>query len=103
MFVHVAFPSSAKFFAELDLVYGKTKEKKTVVVVPLTVVHEKEGEVDIDFHLIQNENQWKVVDVILDGVSMRNNLRSQFYKVIRKKNFNELIRKMDKKLISAKS
>jgi ABC-type transporter MlaC component len=43
------------------------------------------------------------VDVILDGVSMRNNLRSQFYKVIKKKSFNELIRKMDKKLISAKS
>ena len=103
LFVHVAFPSSAKFFAELDLVYGKTKEKKTVVVVPLTVVHEKEGEVSIDFHLIQNRGKWQVVDVILDGVSMRNNLRSQFYKVIRKKNFNELIRKMDKKLISAKS
>jgi phospholipid transport system substrate-binding protein len=103
LFVHVAFPSSAKFFAELDLVYGKTKEKKAVVVVPLTVVHEKEGEVDIDFHLTQAEKKWKVVDVILDGVSMRNNLRSQFYKVIKKKNFNELIRKMDKKLISAKS
>jgi len=103
LFVHVAFPSSAKFFAELDLVYGKTKEKKTVVVVPLTVVHEKEGEVSIDFHLIQNRGKWQVVDVILDGVSMRNNLRSQFYKVIKKKGFNELIRKMDKKLISAKS
>ena len=103
LFVHVAFPSSAKFFAELNLVYGKTKEKKTVVVVPLTVVHEKEGEVSIDFHLIQNRGKWQVVDVILDGVSMRNNLRSQFYKVIKKKGFNELIRKMDKKLISAKS
>jgi phospholipid transport system substrate-binding protein len=103
LFVHVAFPSSAKFFAELDLVYGKTKEKKAVVVVPLTVVHEKEGEVDIDFHLIQTEDKWRVVDVILDGVSMRNNLRSQFYKVIKKKDYKELIRKMDKKLISAKS
>ena len=103
LFVHVAFPSSAKFFAGLDMVYGKTKEKKTVVVVPLTVVHEKEGEVSIDFHLIQNSGKWQVVDVILDGVSMRNNLRSQFYKVIKKKSFNELIRKMDKKLISAKS
>ena len=103
LFVHVAFPSSAKFFAELDLVYGKTKEKKTVVVVPLTVIHEKEGEVGIDFHLIQDGDKWQVVDVILDGVSMRNNLRSQFYKVIKKKSFNELIRKMDKKLISAKS
>ena len=103
LFVYVAFPSSAKFFAKLDIVYGKTKEKKTVVVVPLTVVHEKEGEVSIDFHLIQNRGKWQVVDVILDGVSMRNNLRSQFYKVIKKKGFNELIRKMDKKLISAKS
>ncbi|MZH45614.1 MAG: ABC transporter substrate-binding protein [Nitrospinae bacterium] len=103
LFVHVAFPSSAKFFADLDLVYGKTKEKKTVVVVPLTVVHEKEGEVDIDFHLNQPGDKWQVVDVILDGVSMRNNLRSQFYKVIKKNDFNELLRKMDKKLISAKS
>ena len=56
LFVHVAFPSSAKFFAELDLVYGKTKKKKTVVVVPVTVMHKKEGEVGINFHLTQTEN-----------------------------------------------
>ena len=101
LFVYVAFPSSAKFFAELDLQYEKTKEKKNFVVVPMTVIHEKEGEVGIDFHLTQNEDKWQVVDVILDGVSMRNNLRSQFYKVIKKKDFNELIRKMDKKLIAS--
>ena len=101
LFVHVAFPSSAKFFAELDLVYGKTKEKKTIVVVPVTVIHDKEGEVGIDFHLNRTRNKWQVVDVILDGVSMRNNLRSQFYKVIKKKNFKELLRKMENKLISS--
>ena len=99
--MYVAFPSSAKFFADLDLVYGISKRKKDMMVVPLTVIHEKEGEVGIDFHLTQNENKWHVVDVILDGISMRNNLRSQFYKVIKKKDFNELIRKMDKKLIAS--
>ncbi len=103
LFVHVAFPSSAKFFAELDLEYGKTKEKKKVVVVPLTVIHEKEGEVDIDFHLTLAGGKWQVVDVILDGISMRNNLRSQFYKVIKKKSFDELIRKMDKKLTARRT
>ena len=101
LFVHVAFPSSAKFFAELDLVYGQTKEKKTIVVVPVTVIHDKEGEVGIDFHLNRTRNKWQVVDVILDGVSMRNNLRSQFYKVIKKRNFKELLRKMENKLISS--
>jgi len=103
LFMHVAFPSSAKFFAELDLVYGKTTEEKQRTVVPLTVVHEKEGEVDINFRLTRTAGNWQVVDVILDGVSMRNNLRSKFYKVITKKGFDELMRKMEKKLKASKS
>ena len=69
-----------------------------MMVVPLTVVHEKEGEVDIDFSLKQVEAGWQVVDVILDGVSMRNNLRSQFYKILKKNDFKELVRRMKKKL-----
>ena len=101
LFVHVAFPSSAKFFTNLNIVYGKTKSKKDMMVVPLTVVHEKEGEVDIDFSLKQAETGWQVVDVILDGVSMRNNLRSQFYKILKKNDFKELVRRMNKKLKGA--
>jgi phospholipid transport system substrate-binding protein len=102
LFVHVAFPSSSKFFAELDLVYGNTKEKKQKVVVPLTVVHKKEGEVGIDFHLIQTGEKWQVVDVVLDGASMRNNLRSKFYKTITKKGFDALLLTMEKKLKAKK-
>lgn len=98
LFVHVAFPSSAKFFANLNMVYGKPKSKKDMMVVPLTVVHEKEGEVDIDFRMKQSEEGWQVVDVILDGVSMRNNLRSHFYKILKKNDFKELARRMGKKL-----
>ena len=102
LFVHVAFPSSAKFFTNLNIVYGKTKSKKDMMVVPLTVVHEKEGEVDIDFSLKQVEAGWQVVDVILDGVSMRNNLRSQFYKILKKNDFKGLIQRMEKKLKETK-
>ena len=102
LFVHVAFPSSAKFFTNLNIVYGKTKSKKDMMVVPLTVVHEKEGEVDIDFSLKQAEAGWQVVDVILDGVSMRNNLRSQFYKILKKNDFKGLIQRMEKKLKETK-
>ena len=72
------------------------------MVVPITVVHEKEGEVDIDFRMKQASEDWKVVDVILDGVSMRNNLRSQFYKILKKNDFKELIRRMEKKLKETK-
>ena len=101
LFVHVAFPSSAKFFASLDLMYGKSQSKKGMTVIPITVIHEKEGEVDISFKMKQFGKDWLVVDVILDGVSMRNNLRSQFYKILKKNDFNELIRRMKKKLKEA--
>ena len=101
LFIYVAFPSSAKFFSDLDLIYGKLKRKKDTVVVPLTVIHKKEGEVDIDFLLKQSSKSWLVVDVILDGISMRNNLRSQFYKILKKNDFKELVRRMEKKLKEA--
>ena len=69
----------------------------------MTVVHKNEGEIEIDFFLKQNSDDWKVVDVHMDGVSMRNNLRSQFYKIIAKENFGELVRRMGKKLKEAKA
>ena len=103
LFRVVAFPNSAKFFSELELNYGDPREEKDKAVVPLTVIHKDEGEVHIDFVLKKNQEEWRVVDVILDGVSMRNNLRTQFYKVLKKEDYPELVRRMMKKLKEAKS
>ena len=103
MFIKEAFPNSGKFFSTLKLVYGETEISKSKAHVPLTVVHEEEGEIGIEFHLMKNQGQWQVVDVDLDEVSMRNNLRSQFYKIINKKDYQDLIRRMEEKLKETKS
>jgi phospholipid transport system substrate-binding protein len=98
LFIHVAFPNSGKFFASLEIEYGETLLEKNKAVVPISVIHEKEGEVGIDFHMIEKDKRWLVTDVLLDEVSMRNNLRSQFYKILAKNKFDELMRRMNKKL-----
>ena len=103
LFIYVAFPNSGKFFVDLDLVFAESEIEKAKAFVPMTVVHKNEGEIEIDFFLKQNSDDWKVVDVHMDGVSMRNNLRSQFYKIIAKENFAELVRRMEKKLKEAKA
>jgi len=103
LFIYVAFPNSGKFFADLDLVFSESEIEKTKAFVPMTVAHKNEGEIEIDFFLQQNSDDWKVIDVHMDGVSMRNNLRSQFYKIIAKENFAELVRRMEKKLKEAKT
>ena len=98
MFVKEAFPNSGKFFSALKLIYSQTTIKELKANVPLTVVHEKEGEINIDFHLKKYRDQWQVVDVDLDEISMRNNMRSQLYKVISKNSYQELVRRIKKKL-----
>ena len=103
MFIKEAFPSSGKFFSKLKLVYGKTVIKKLQASVPITVIHEKEGEISINFHLKNNDNRWQIVDVDLDEVSMRNNVRSQFYKIIAKNGFQEVIRRMEEKIVEGKN
>ena len=103
MFVQEAFPNSGKFFSDLKLVYGKTRLKKSKALVPLTVVRQEEGEIAIDFHLHKNGGDWQVTDVDLDEISMRNNLRSQFYKIIDKNDYQDLVRRMEAKLQEIKS
>lgn len=98
IFRYVAFPNSSKFFGEMSISYAPTERDGASATVPLTVQHPEEGEVEIDFVLEQNSARWRVVDVVLDGVSMRNNLRTQFYKVIKKNDYSELFRRMQKKL-----
>ena len=98
MFIKEAFPNSGKFFSALKLIYGQTTINESKSNVPLTVVHENEGEISIDFHLQKYGDQWQVVDVDLDEISMRNNMRSQLYKVISKNNYLELVRRIKKKL-----
>ena len=101
LFRYVAFPNSSKFFGEMNIGYAPTERNRERAIVPLTVQHLEEGEVGIDFVLEQNSARWRVVDVILDGVSMRNNLRAQFYKLIKKNDYSELFRRMQKKLGAA--
>jgi len=99
MFVKEAFPNSGKFFSTLELIYGQTTTvNESKANVPLTVVHEKEGEINIDFHLQKYRDKWQIVDVDLDKISMRNNMRSQLYKIISKNNYQELVRRIKEKL-----
>ena len=67
------------------------------------MIHEEEGEITIDFHLRKNQDQWQVVDVDLDEISMGNNLRSQFYRIISKNDYRELVRRMEERLTKIKS
>ncbi len=52
----------------------------------------------VEFKLLEKEARWVVFDMMIDDVSLLENYRTQFSKIIRKKGFAEVLVKMDKKL-----
>jgi phospholipid transport system substrate-binding protein len=66
-----------------------------------TVAHNKknarEEPVSIDYVVHQVSGKWLIADIVTEGSSLARNYRSQFRKVIEKKGFDELLKRMKAK------
>jgi ABC-type transporter MlaC component len=49
------------------------------------------------------DKDWKVYDVIIENISVVNNYRSQFNRVISKSSYEELVRAMKEKTLSGRN
>ncbi|HEY6838378.1 MAG TPA: ABC transporter substrate-binding protein [Geobacteraceae bacterium] len=61
------------------------------------VVTAKREEFAIDYRLMKKGGRWVVYDVVNEGVSLIDNYKSQFNKIILKEGYEELIKKMKSK------
>jgi len=55
-------------------------------------------EVPMDFRLLWQTGQWWVYDIVVDGVSLVNNYRAQFRRIIRHSSYQELLKKLKSKV-----
>jgi phospholipid transport system substrate-binding protein len=94
----VAYTNTAKFMKDLTASINQEKIVGGKAMVYTSVMHQKEGRVDIDFKLRKAASGWLVEDVQLDGVSLVRNLRTQCNKIVRENSFQELLRRMKRKL-----
>jgi phospholipid transport system substrate-binding protein len=49
------------------------------------------------------DKDWKVYDVVIENISVVNNYRSQFNRVITKSSYEELVRSMKEKIVSGRA
>ena len=71
------------------------KGKKSLVK---TVVISKGKEIPVDYKMINRDGSWRVYDVIIEGVSMVRNYRSQFSSILQKKKFTDLLQQIRNKI-----
>ena len=63
-----------------------------------TVVLRKNDRFPIDYRMIRKDQGWVVYDVVIEGVSLVSNYRSQFSQVIRQSSYNGLVQRLRNKI-----
>jgi len=80
----------------------KLNKKGTRGVVKTIVVTRKDTEVPIDYRMIKKEHGWVAYDIVIEGVSLVSNYRTQFNQIIHKSSYNDLVKGLRKKLENRK-
>ncbi len=96
----VAYPKSAKFFKDTEIEVEEVIKKGSRAEITTLVVHPEEGEVEVGYCLEVIKGEWLIEDILLDGVSLRIDLRSQMQKIIRENSYKELKRRLREKIDS---
>jgi phospholipid transport system substrate-binding protein len=78
--------------------YGGESVEGDVAEVRSTIVGKRGLETQVVYRVIHSGSEWQVYDLVVDGVSLVNNYRVQFARLIRTEGYAGLVKKMRTKL-----
>ncbi len=82
-------------YTDQEIVYSKERVDGKYGVVSTAISDRRENvEIPIEYRVIRRNDQWKVYDVVIDGISLISNYRSQFNRIIQRGSYAELVKKM---------
>jgi phospholipid transport system substrate-binding protein len=65
--------------------------------VKTKIVTKAESEIPVDYRMLRRGDKWLVYDVVIEGVSLISNYRTQFNKIIQTSSYQELLNKIKSK------
>jgi phospholipid transport system substrate-binding protein len=72
--------------------------KKTRVEVESTIITKDSKSVPLNYRMIQKDGNWRVYDVVIEGISLVQNYRSQFREILTTKTPQDLIDTLNEKV-----
>jgi phospholipid transport system substrate-binding protein len=79
------------------IVYVKEFVDGNQAEVKSKVITTKRDEFTLDYRMVNENGKWMVYDVVIEGVSLVSNYRSQFNKIIVANGYNDLVKKLQTK------
>ena len=82
-------------YTDEEILYTKEQVEDKFGLVVTKIVSRKENiDIPIEYKLLRQDAQWLVYDVVIEGVSMVSNYRSQFNRIIETSSYAELVKRM---------
>jgi len=80
-----------------DVVFLREVVNEDYARVDSKITDSKGTGYSVSYKLLRRDGDWRIYDLVVENVSLVNNYRSQFNRVIRNSSFEELIKKMRQK------
>lgn len=93
-----AYADKIMLYADVKIVFSKEVALTEKTVEVQSTVLRKSGEVPIYYRVIMKDGVWKVYDVVIEGISLINNYRSQFKEILVNKPPESLLETLRKKV-----
>jgi phospholipid transport system substrate-binding protein len=84
-------------YTDEKILYTDEKIDGEYAVVDTQIITKRNVKTPIEYRLLNKNGKWEVYDVVIEGVSLVNNYRNQFNKIIRRDSYEELVRRMKNK------
>ena len=92
-----AYSETIESYTDEKIVYIGEKQDGPFANVSSKILTAKGQEYSIDYKVHLLENEWKVYDVVVENISMVNNFRSQFTRVLNNSSYEELVQRLKAK------
>jgi phospholipid transport system substrate-binding protein len=86
--------SKIELYGGEKIQYVGDKIEGDTAIVQSKLLTKTGGEVPIEYRMLKKGERWLVYDVVIEGVSLVANYRTQFNKIIQTSSFQDLVKKM---------
>lgn len=80
-----------------EIISLRERQKNKYAKVKVKLIKRTKGKMSADFLLIRRNGEWKICDVIIEGVSVISNYHSQINSFLIKSSYEELVQKLKQK------
>ena len=92
-----SYASKIENYQDETIKYVKEQVKGKYALVNTEIIR-KDGTINVDYKLINEDGKWTVYDFVIEEVSLIRNYRSQFTKIIKTESYGALVSKLSKKI-----